>query len=129
MKLKKFLKRRLAEDEKTARAAQRGDGRWEFRDRSDDLEAYPWTVWAPGSRLSAGTGFAPAEARHMAGHDPARALREVAAARLRIELAEQLIAETDHPFWRYAGEQLLKLEAAPYADHPSFDPSWLPEAT
>jgi hypothetical protein len=50
--------------------------------------------------------------------------REVAAKRARIELAEQIGAERGHPFWPYAGEQLLKLEAASWSDHPDFRTEW-----
>jgi hypothetical protein len=61
---------------------------------------------------------------HCTCEHPARLLREVAAKRARIELAEQIGAERGHPFWRYAGEQLLKLEAAAWSDHPDYRPEW-----
>ncbi len=50
------------------------NGPWVYRDRSDDPESYPWTVWAPKSKLSAGTGFAPGTAEYIALMQPAVAL-------------------------------------------------------
>lgn len=50
------------------------EGPWKYRDRSDDPESYPWTVWAKRSRCSAGTGFAPGTARYIALMHPPVAL-------------------------------------------------------
>jgi hypothetical protein len=49
-------------------------GPWEYRDRRDDPETYPWQVWAPESRFNAGTGFAPGTAEYIALMHPPVAL-------------------------------------------------------
>jgi hypothetical protein len=81
-------------------------GPWEYRDRRDDPETYPWQVWAPESRFNAGTGFAPGTAEYIALMHPPVALA----------LAESLesfvvVWERDHEGWpaaRAVGRAILR---------------------
>ena len=50
------------------------NGPWVYRDQRDDPEAYPWQVWAPKSKVNAGTGFAPGTAEFIALMHPPVAL-------------------------------------------------------
>lgn len=87
-------------------------------------------VAVPTRRKIAGPGYegggvwGDANAQHIALNDSAHVLACIAAARARVDLALQLIAERAHPFWASTGRQLLKLEVAPFASHPDFDPAW-----
>ncbi len=139
-----FIRARLDEREAAAKAARRGDGRWEYRDRSDDPETFPWTVWAPDVRLSAGTGFAPQEAQFIALNDPKFVLADVAAKR-RIMSRHRRYGEVEpsyapwddacdgcgfpgDPEWP-ATEHIndcpeLRDLAAPFDQHPDYDPAW-----
>jgi len=131
MDIREFLEARLAEDEARAREACDSDsGRWFMGDKwnvyraedeapEEDFEENKLVTW----------GNVKPQSEHIARHDPARVLRDVEAARQRIELAAKLLAERGHKFWAYAGGQLLRLEAARYADHPDYDPTWSPEAS
>lgn len=69
------------------------------------------------------------EAAHVARHDPARVLAEVAAKRAILDRYER------HEWWssgsnEYVGgmdqayEEVLRLLVQPYAGHPEFHPSW-----
>jgi hypothetical protein len=126
-----WLRARLAEDERLAHEAMRGDGHWEYRDRSDDPDLYPWTVYAPDVRLNAGTGFAPQEALHIAEHDPARVLREVEAKRAVVDRYLKTLADRRlHPgdpalagallAWLHA----VKLIARPFRHRPGWREEW-----
>lgn len=136
--LVEFLRARLAEDEQTARRALGGE----------------WTCLvaprfaAPGERGEIEVGGqvlavpTPETGLHIARHDPARTLREVAAKRAIIDEHEithdTVTAEgnfssepgcgTCHEMdgETYAGGycRTLRLLALPYADHPDYDESW-----
>ena len=60
------LLRRAAETLRNHAAEAVVGGRWEYRDRSDDPDTFPWTVYSPFAKFNAGTGFAPGTARYMA---------------------------------------------------------------
>jgi hypothetical protein len=123
--LRAFIEARLAEDEATARAATddgRDIGSWFVGER---WNVYHSEVQEPdGSNELVVYGNRLPESEHIARHDPARVLREVAAKRARLELADKIGAERGHPFWAYAAEQLLKLEAAVWSDHADYRPEW-----
>jgi hypothetical protein len=108
--LRAFIEARLAEDETIARFATPALGE-------------EWREWSVTKATTTGVQYVSVD-DHVRRHSPARVLREVAAKRARVELAEQIGAERGHPFWRYAGEQLLKLEAAAWSDHPDYRTSW-----
>lgn len=118
-----FIEARLAEDEQAAHACDQKIWHAGSAWAADLIDPLP-------SQRRDHPGYIPmitrADVDHIARHDPSRALREVEATRQRIVLALKIAAERGHPFWPYAGEQLLKLEAAPYSDHPDFRPEWSP---
>jgi hypothetical protein len=71
---------------------------------------------------------------HIARHDPARVLRDVAAKRRILALADKTRAWTDGSAGATAGyaaaivSDTLRLLALPYVDHPDFRPEWSPDA-
>jgi hypothetical protein len=112
-----FVKARLAEDEAAAMAAasdaERFAGRANWTSGGKivtDAEDADWAI----CDLSP---FIDDEciARHVARHDPARALREVAAKR-------RMLSDLDLSY--LDEEHLLKLLALPYSDHPDYRQKW-----
>lgn len=142
--MEEFLEARLAEDESIAQgAAQHLSGTWTFDDgeaaaRREEL--------ARGGRFGANPRVdgitsgcrynAESEMRHIARHDPARVLREVAAKRAIIEHAADVngldvqvdgewgVGARDELADPYVGDLILRALAVPYVDHPDYDPSW-----
>lgn len=139
MELREFLKARLAEDEALARAcdpsAWGANGSW-IRPAQNGAPAAQgryvlaaegeWHVLAKSYDLTPNT-------HHMARHDPARVLRDVEAKR-RI-----LAAYADDDRLRFGDwetcsdscpvqvlDEVVKLLALPYSDHPDYDPAWSP---
>jgi Family of unknown function (DUF6221) len=131
-----FLEARLAEDEATAREAAAGDqARWKA---TGDLE--PAVYVADGGPVAVGPwggSLREDEAAHIARHDPARVLRDVAAKRAILAMHAE--------FWRLyrtfeqAGEpgsislgraqglsDVLRQMAAVYASHPDYRAEWKP---
>jgi hypothetical protein len=141
MTLVEFLRARLAEDEAAAGAGDRwrwidpghprikqalvnADGRWVLPVALSD--AYPSV----------------ADAEHIAAHDPARVLAEVAVKRQILDMcAEVIAAHPDADDWPAAraragvlravggdhmslAEDVIAALALPYADHPSFQEEW-----
>ncbi len=135
--LTEFLLARLADDEQVARAAaMSGSASWTLRDDDSD----PWTITSTNDVVVRDTGVpSDSEAAHIARHDPARVLAEVAAKRRIVELHAPLYEglwdtplvcrtcedrERHDAAW-YPCDTLRPL-ALPYADHESFDPAWTP---
>lgn len=145
--LVKFLRERLADDERIARAATAGP----WRHSPDKHWRKPGTGWfeeavfagPPGADATcvAGTGETDdpqsmADAAHIARHDPARVLAEVAAKR---QIAEQhrpvgygdvclSYCHTRAPGQPQTWPCLtLRLLALPYAGHREYRPEWAPE--
>lgn len=113
-----FLTARLDEDDAAARAAASDDPR--ARSWADGKSDYPlvedgWhvVVVPPGSTWG--------QVRHIARHDPARALREVAFKRA-ILGGLQTAAGWSSDNWPLS----LRLFAAIYSDHPDYLPEWKP---
>ncbi|MFF2077175.1 DUF6221 family protein [Kitasatospora sp. NPDC058162] len=82
--------------------------------------APPWTSATPSSAASP-----PATATHIARHDPARVLREVAAKRrilARHAPGPAGACRHDRNRWPCADVRDL---LPPYADHPDFHPRWI----
>ncbi|MDF6043799.1 DUF6221 family protein [Streptomyces sp. JH14] len=124
--LTEFLRRRFDED---AELAARCDG-----DGCGQRPAHGRTVdFCQVDR----SGFHPTIAEHVALHDPARVLREVAAKRrvLGRHVLSPAVGDPELPWdnrddCQWDGEiwpcpDLLDL-AAPYSDHPEFREQWLP---
>jgi hypothetical protein len=124
--LVEFLRDRLDEDEAAAKAA---DG--------DEIEATP-SLWGTkyltlrGDHDDRHTTELPAElSDHIARHDPARILAEVAAKRQLLEkyaeVADNDINEMEyaHGYANAFGEA-VRLLALPYAYHLDYDEAWRP---
>jgi hypothetical protein len=148
-----FIRARLNEDEVAARAATPGPWRhdpgkeWigdpkllEMARRGVQTFAGEEFVGA-GARpevaciAATGPGDDPqsmADAAHIARHDPARVLREVAALRALVDMAERYAADPAHDDPDYAngreaaGEDAVRHVAAIWSDHEDYDPAWKP---
>ncbi|RKS77100.1 hypothetical protein BZB76_2473 [Actinomadura pelletieri DSM 43383] len=124
MDLVEFLRDRLAKDEQLARACA----------------ASSWTAEPSGSvavdaedPTFVATAENQAYVEHIARHDPARTLREVAAAR-------QIVDDYEKESWiidqghrtpeleaaHAARESVLRLLALPHAAHPAYQDEWRP---
>ncbi|MCW2092498.1 UNVERIFIED_ORG: hypothetical protein M2328_005778 [Rhodococcus erythropolis] len=152
----KFLEARLAEDEAIALKAGGSEAEWLYRAEYDN-ETGNEVVWAnsrseewlgPAQKepyVSYGRyvtmdheGCLPAvdedDGTHIARHDPARILREVAAKRVIIEAADEATGydmQVDGEFRvgsrnmveePYVGDVILRALAAAYSDHPDYSP-------
>ncbi len=119
-----FLLARLDEDEAVARLAAREGGTW----KQDDPTRRPGAISSLDGPVVYDEG-APDEnqAPHIARHDPARVLREVAAKRAIIAACEEAI-RNQGIFGEDGGqplaEKVLPALAAVYGDHPGYDPQW-----
>jgi hypothetical protein len=136
-----FVEARLTEDEGYAIGASRGVSfgglqtgpRWVARSGSvEDAETGGTVVCDEGMPNSR-------QARHIARHDPARVLRDVAALRSVVEeckdtmeWSKQLRREgrPDDAYARHVGSLLgvLRAFAAVWSEHPDFRPEWSPNA-
>ena len=137
MTIVEFVNARLNEEERAAKAA--GAGQWtadtEIRTVRDG--AGVWVLGEDGDPVAtarfafdaSGEGIDPrAIGGHIARHDPARVLREVAAKRaiLReytdaVDLWER---ESEAPDSVAALEAVTRHMAAAHSDHPDYDPAW-----
>ena len=123
-----FLRARLDDDEQTAREAAKIDGD-------------QWSVAGPSSndpdRVEGNTGWGAVGydmvepvVHHVARHDPARVLREVAAKRAILERYAVSVkeAELSAGGWADGYDRALELcvrsVAAVYADHPAYRAEW-----
>lgn len=121
-----FVKARLDEDEQTAREALPGP--WACQGEPRDV-----TVYAVPSGVSVAKGWT-RDARHIARHDPAHVLAEVAAKRLVLDMYEDACHRAAHgpnadavAAARVARSTLrgvLAVLTLPYADHPDFREEW-----
>lgn len=119
--LVQFLRDRLNEDEQTARACA-GNGEWAAK----DIAIY-------------GADLSPEVRAHMARHDPARALAEVAAKREILSLHRRMTKRStgsgggtleDCSLCNHFPAQYpcltLRLLALPYASHSDYSEAWRP---
>jgi len=126
-----FLAARLDEDEAAAREAS--EGPWS----SVGYDADSWSLVAQlegGREVISRSGSD--DAAHIARHDPARVLREVAAKRAIIELADEAsgwdmsvdldrrVGARDIMEEPYVGDLILRQMAQAYNDHPDYNPEW-----
>jgi len=143
MTLIEFLTARLAEDGQAAQdaaeetskflsswdAAQGGGAVW----RSEGGGIYTASASHPFATDPYGGGLGTTGV-HIARHDPARVLREVAAKRRMLDEVVSLIDGLDADLeltkgtqgWTSTGESdlLFKILALPYADHEDYRPEW-----
>ncbi len=140
-----FLNARLDEDEGAAKAATPGpwmtaDGREWLADNVVFGQSVDW----PGHiQQVCNVDYAQhkaGNAEHIARYDPARVLREVEAGRKLLNLYERAKSYRNQVFAQpeprsissemravtqmMALEQVLKLRAAVYSDHPDYDEAW-----
>jgi hypothetical protein len=116
-----FLRARLDEDERSARAAiERGMSVWEAHEQGrvamvslPDGDALIYDEGSPNDD----------QARHIARWDPARVLAEVQAKR---RIVDEVVPEMETV--EYQSRKLLGLLATSYADHPDYDLAWVVEA-
>ena len=137
-----FITARLDEDEATARAAMSstsGIWRWNhgFGDMCNDPSCPFGELTASGSPhdtvLMQVHGYdvsSPWEgAAHIARHDPARALREVDAKRrllFQFEHRGNAVRGLDGCETGGVWDDLIRMLALPYADHPGYRQEWTP---
>lgn len=120
--LRAFIEARLAEDERDALEAE-GNGNWDCPSTG--------VIQLGGIKDLDGLVVAPrAVAYHIERHDPARVLREVAAKRAVLAIADDS-PEQDwdgraHQHWLTV-DKVLRALAAVWADHPDYLPEWAPE--
>ena len=142
MTIEEFIEARLAEDETVANAA--GGDRWAYDSREDLYreQAANGEVYRPDStrEYSYGNGHVGheysyvtcdreglsssvdrTEGEHIARHDPARALRQVAVLRAVVELIEGMVSVTQQI---EAENTVLYPLAAIWQDHPDYRPEW-----
>lgn len=119
-----FLRARYDEDEQVATAATPGP--WVAGGIGD----FGWSVSGPSGGVEADDSEAGrADAEHIARHDPARALAEVAAKR-------RVLDAWPDSFGQWSADQadaaramktaVLLLLALPYAGHPDYREEWRP---
>jgi len=123
--LVEFLRARLDEDQRAAQAVPHR-GPFRLRPGADAI----W-VDSADDTLTVALVPIPAEAMagHIARHDPARVLADIAAKRAvigHIEAMDHGGARAHEQFrqWEVSGEDILCHLAAVYADHPDYDPAW-----
>lgn len=136
-----FLKARLDEDEKLARAAAELCGchpatpHWEFDDSDEGDGGRILIIDHPHPNVDRlriekrwnRTYSDQFMARHIARHDPARVLAEVKAKRLIVDRCEYQLRTYVGVPTAVATEWLtLRLLALPYADHPDYRADWAP---
>ena len=131
-----FTSARLSEDEAAAAAAS--DGPWDaWRGRPGlGLRQLEHGVALPGQEAGSLASIATAswmDAEHIARHDPARALREVAAKRAILarhapmggvlNLCEQCVGDRSSERWPCEDVRAI---AATWSDHPGYRAEWAP---
>lgn len=135
-----WLRAQLDEDERVARAAgSRLDGSYEWVAGEANADGVRTKAGTPVTRFSW-----PNEMEHIARHDPARVLREVAAKRAIVKLHEQVPAtprrgqenppatgchwcnEWDGLTWAGGVCDTVRLLASAYSDQPGYREEWRP---
>jgi hypothetical protein len=111
-------------DEAEAAADRAGGGGWEYRDS--------W-VWCGPFEMADIFGYdvdAEEVGGHIALHDPARVLREVAADRQLLALYQGSEEVSPASAWESDGTQALadavRIRVAVHSDHPDYDQKWKP---
>lgn len=121
-----FLRARLDEDERSARAAS--GATWQ-------LGVMFGTVIAVGNGKTVARDCVEALAEHIARHDPARVLRDVEAKRRIVDRYEDALVRLDDPEYstpeartqiREYEDFVLPALALPYAEHPDYRDEWRP---
>lgn len=141
--IEEFLRARLDEDEQVARAAIAGPWavhsngevyapQFDHEVRYSGVLTSVEHLMVTQDREGLMSSVQEAEAEHIARHDPARVLAEVAAKRRIVGLHEHkadsmaLYPNPGNASGLMALGGVLRLLALPYADHPDYDESWRP---
>lgn len=128
--LVEFLRARIAEDERTARATT---GPWKYHRETGGV-VLAAAGYVPELSEIISTPRKPSDARHMVRWDSARVLAEIKAKR---RIVQELSTVTE---WNWPSQSdgavpmeyvealrhVLKLHALPYAEHPDYDEAWRP---
>jgi len=123
-----FVRARVDADEAEALAASPGP--WHVTAEQDEVLAVDGERVADGFALS-GRQLR-ATTRHIARHDPARVLRDVAAKRRLLAVHRPYVVEPDQACLGCAGDNVwercpvLRALAAVYDDHPDYREEWRP---
>jgi hypothetical protein len=114
-----WLRAQLDDDERVARASWKGNG-WRHENQPDEV----WTgKQQPGhTPIPIAKAWNESTAEHIARHDPARVLAEVAAKRAIIGMISRRGEKGRTPFTA----KVLVLLALPYADRPGYREEWRP---
>jgi hypothetical protein len=127
-----FAQARLDEDETAAKSAT--DGPWYAV--GNEIRGHDRTYAGGEPDILVVKHTWPQEAAHIVRHDPARALREVEAGRRILARYEDCLARMEDPDYPQgvARDQAREYEdfVLPnllyrWADHPDYEPAWLPE--
>lgn len=126
-----FVTARLGEDEAAAKAAQlRHAGPWSHADNPDSPLPVAASLYDSRDE-SVGVIRGSYLAAHIARHDPARVLREVAAKRAILAAWQESLTIQDgyrevgyEEGRREAQERDVRHLAAAWGDHPDYDPEW-----
>ncbi|MFD3594376.1 DUF6221 family protein [Nocardia sp. NPDC058640] len=110
MTIEEFIRARLDEDERIARESDSGDGQWGFDERFDHVGTSDETVHSLH------------HSEHIARHDPARVLRDIAGKRK--ILAKLADAGTPVWWWHLHTNDILTAMAQRWADHPDYLRAW-----
>lgn len=133
MTLVEFLRARLDEDEKAARAAT--GQRWLAAESAPDEDDSSWvsiSLEESGDDVAESRGDHGREyAAHIVRYDPARVLAEVAAKRRIVELhgdQHECVGSLDDAlaYNPYIGCTTLRVLALPYAEHEAYRSEWAP---
>jgi hypothetical protein len=140
MTLVEWLTAILDEDERVARAAFGRTGVWEWQCNHVDYDGNLVHPLQPSHDLCAKLdcdeitiydegGHSPEQARHIALHDPAAVLADIAAKRRLLNLCAEWTAmarSTPGSAWYLLGnaDKVCRLLASGYAHRDGFDPSW-----
>ncbi|OZE35619.1 MULTISPECIES: DUF6221 family protein [unclassified Rhodococcus (in: high G+C Gram-positive bacteria)] len=125
-----FIIRRLDEDEAEARKATPGP--WALVDRGHSLTvrggpheeiavcAFDQDQFPASSEWISDEP----DVQHIARHDPARVLRDVAAKRKAVECLQQIANGCTEPGWDGIAEEALWHLASVYSNHPDYQENW-----
>ena len=117
MTIVEFLLARIAEDEDCAQTPFPAEWQAAPEETGQPIKAGTYRVATCAESVMA----------HIARHDPARVLAECAAKRDLVELAlglADLHRMGDPTVPPNVGEDILRILATPYADHPDYDEAW-----
>ena len=125
MDIGEFIEARLAEEETRAGAATPGPWEFEGDDPTDD-ELYTIHDGEHGDLVGEIVAFTRGRqvpnGKHMAHWDPGRTVREIAAKRRLLELADDAYHAADHYVYHCIRATLAAIDS----DHPDYDPAWTP---